>query len=281
VENIIEHLEDRAKFIRLETLRLISIAKSGHYSSTFSCAEILSVLYYHTMRIDPINPHWEDRDRFLLSKGHAAVGLYPVLADLGFYPMSLLDDYTRIGNEFADHPNMKTIPGVDFSSGSLGHGLSVCVGMALAARVDKRPYRTYCLLGDAELNEGQIWEAAMSASHYGLGNLVAIVDRNGMGLDGFTEEVMSIEPLVDKWRAFGWQTFEADGHDVSSLVEVLGSMPPVDSGVPIVIIANTVKGKGVPWMEYSRVWHLGSLVGADLEAARNAIMNGDEGRIRK
>jgi transketolase len=266
----LEHLRERARWIRLQTLRLIAIARSGHYSSTFSCAELLAVLYYHHLRLDPSRPRWPDRDRFVMSKGHAAVGLYPVLADRGYYPMSDLDDYTRVGSEFADHPKL-TIPGCDFGSGSLGHGLSVAAGMALAGRREGRDFRVHCMLGDGELNEGQIWEAAMAAGHFGLGNLIALVDRNGMGLDGFTEEVMAVEPIRAKFEAFGWSVVEVDGHDVEALVRAYDALPPRDAEVPTVIVAKTVKGKGVSWMEYSRTWHLGALVGPDLDAARLEI----------
>jgi transketolase len=270
-QQLLERLKERADWVRLESIRLIAIAKSGHYSSTFSCAEILAVLYYHALRVDPANPDWPDRDRFVMSKGHAAVGLYPILADLGFYPMSDLDDYTRVGSLFADHPQI-SIPGCDFGSGSLGHGLSVCAGMALAARIQGRGYRAHCMLGDAELNEGQIWEAAMTASHHRLGNLVAVVDRNGMGLDGFTEEVMGIEPQAEKWRAFGWNVIELDGHDVGALADAYDALPAPETETPTVIIAHTIKGKGVSWMEHSRVWHLGALVGADRDAAEQELL---------
>ena len=195
-------------------MRLIAIAKSGHYTSVFSCAEIFAVLYDHVMRYDPAEPKWPDRDRFVMGKGHAAVGLYPLMAAVGFFPPSDLDDYTRLGSAFGDHPDMRRIPGIDFSSGSLGHNLSASIGMALAARQQGRDFRVFCLLGDGELNEGQCWEAAMSAPAFGLGNLIAIVDRNQMSLDGFTEEVMPIEPLADKWRAFNWDVRELDGHDL-------------------------------------------------------------------
>jgi transketolase len=272
----LEHLRERARWIRLETLRLVAIARSGHYSSTFSCAELLAVLYYHHLRLDPSQPRWPDRDRFVMSKGHAAVGLYPVLADLGYYPMSELDDYTRVGSEFADHPKL-TIPGCDFGSGSLGHGLSVTAGMALAGRCAGRGFRVHCMLGDGELNEGQVWEAAMAASHFGLGNLIAVVDRNGMGLDGFTEEVMAVEPIRAKFEAFGWRVVEVDGHDVEALARVYDELPPRDADMPTVIVAKTVKGKGVSWMEYSRTWHLGALVGPDLDAARTEIEGEENG----
>jgi transketolase len=264
-EALINELTSRARFIRRETVRLIAIAKSGHYTSVFSCAEIFAVLYYHILRFDASNPQWPDRDRFLMGKGHAAVGLYPVLADVGFFPASLLDSYTRLGSPFGDHPDMRRIPGIDFSSGSLGHNLSVAVGMALAGRQQQRDYRVYCLLGDGELNEGQCWEAAMSAAGFQLGNVVAIVDRNQMSLDGFTEDVMPIEPLAEKWRAFGWDVLEINGHDLEQLIEAFASLPAPESEKPIAIICHTVKGKGVTFMEGGREWHLGNLVGADYE----------------
>lgn len=265
-----EELAERARWIRREAMRLIAIARSGHYSSTFSCAEILAVLYYRVLRLDPSRPDWPERDRFIMSKGHAAVGLYPVLADRGFYPASELDDYTRVGSLFADHPQL-AIAGVDFGSGSLGHGLSAGVGMALAGRLQGRGFRVHCMLGDAELNEGQIWEAAMCASHYRLGNLVAVVDRNGMGLDGFTEEVLGIEPHADKWRAFGWEVVDVDGHNVAALAAAYDALPDVGHARPTVLIARTVKGKGVSWMEHSRVWHLGALVGEDYDVAMREL----------
>ena len=187
---LLSTLRDKAHLCRRETIRLIAIAKSGHYGSVFSAAEIFAVLYYHVLSYDPRNPDWPDRDRFILSKGHAAVGLYPLLADVGFFAPELLDTYTRLGSPFGDHPDMRKIPGIDFSSGSLGHGLSVGVGMALAARVTGRDHRVYVLLGDGELDEGQVWEAAMSAAHFGLGNLVGVVDRNRVSVDGATAEVM-------------------------------------------------------------------------------------------
>ena len=260
----LERLAERARWIRTESVRLIAIAKSGHYSSTFSCAELLAVLYYRHLQVDPARPEWPDRDQFIMSKGHAAVGLYPILGDLGFFDPELLNRYTRVGSLFADHPQL-AIPGVDFGSGSLGHGLSVATGMAVGLRMTGHECRVHCMLGDAELNEGQIWEAAMAASHYRLGNLIAVVDRNGMGLDGFTEEVLTIEPIADKWRAFGWRVVEVDGHDLAALVDVYDRLPSPDSETPTVIIARTVKGKGVSWMENSRVWHLGALVGEDYE----------------
>ncbi len=262
-EALLATLRDKAYFCRKETIRLIAIAKSGHYGSVFSAAEIFVVLYYHVLRYDSQNLDWPDRDRFILSKGHAAVGLYPLLADVGFFDPKLLDTYTRLGSPFGDHPDMRKIPGIDFSSGSLGHGLSVGAGMALAARVTGRDYRVYALLGDGELDEGQVWEAAMSAAHFGLGNLIAIVDRNRVSVDGDTAEVMELEPLPDKWAAFGWRVQEVDGHDLEALLDRLTGLPDPASEQPTVIIADTVAGKGVSFMENKFEWHLGYLAPDD------------------
>jgi transketolase len=262
-ETLLSTLRDKAKFCRTQTIRLIAIAKSGHYGSVFSAAEIFATLYYHVLRHDPQRPGWSDRDRFILSKGHAAVGLYPLLADVGYFDAALLDTYTRLGSAFGDHPDMRKIPGIDFSSGSLGHGLSVGVGMALAARVTERGYRVYVLLGDGELDEGQVWEAAMSAAHFRLGNLVAIVDRNLVSVDGETAEVMDIEPLTDKWTAFGWRVHEVDGHDLEALLDCFEGLPDPASGQPTVLVAHTVAGKGVSFMEDRFEWHLGYLAPDD------------------
>jgi transketolase len=258
-----ERLRERARWIRTETVRLIEIAKSGHYTSVFSAAEIFSVLYYHTMRLSS-DPQWPDRDRLILSKGHCAVGVYPILADKGYFPTAWLDNYARIGSPLGDHPDMKKVPGVDFSSGSLGHGLSIGLGMALGLRGRQSPGRAFVLLGDGELNEGQIWEAAQAAGHFKAGNLIGIIDRNGMGLDGMTEETMRIEPLADKWRAFNWNVQEIDGHDLAALVRTFDALDP-QADQPQMIIAHTIKGKGVTWMENSRVWHLGFLTGVDAQ----------------
>jgi transketolase len=272
---LLAHLAERARFVRTETVRLIAIAKSGHYTSVFSCAEIFAVLYYHTLRVRPAEPRWPGRDRFLLGKGHVAVGLYPILADLGFFDPQLLETYTRVGSPFGDHPDMTKIPGVDFSSGSLGHNLSVSVGMALAGKQDALDYRVFCLLGDGEMNEGQVYEAMMAAGNFKLNNLIAIVDRNQMSLDGFTEEVMPIEPLADKWRAFKWDVWELDGHDLNALVDAFDRLPERDSDRPLVIIAHTRKGYGISWMDLGREWHLGHLVGDDYDAAMRELLGND------
>jgi len=261
------HLVDRARFVRLETVRLSRIAGAGHYSSTFSAAELFSALYYAHLRIDPARPQWPDRDRFILSKGHAAIGLYPVLGDLGFFDPALLDNYTRLGSPFGDHPDMKKVPGIDFSSGSLGHGLSIGVGMALAGRMAGRSYRVYCMLGDGELNEGQIWEAVMSAAHFRLQGLVAIVDRNQLCIDGTVDEIMGVEPLVDRFESFGWAVQRIDGHDIPAVLGALDALAPAGEGRPQVIIADTVKGRGIRHMEMKLNWHVGNLVGEDYDDA--------------
>lgn len=262
---LVKHLADRAKFVRLETVRLSRIAGAGHYTSSFSAAELFSALYYEILQYNSADAKWPDRDRFVLSKGHAAIGLYPILADVGYFDPSELESYTRLGSPFGDHPDMKKVRGVDFSSGSLGHGLSIAVGMALAGRVGKRLYRTFCMLGDGELHEGQIWEAANAAGHYRLGRLVAIVDRNMLCIDGFTDDVMAVEPIEDRFSAFGWQTHRVDGHDLDALLDVFDSLPNVADGPPQLIVADTVKGRGVRLMEYNPDWHVGNLVGADYD----------------
>lgn len=270
----IEELRERARFIRTETLRLTQIAGAGHYSSVFSCAELLSALYYDELRIDPSEPKHPGRDRFVMGKGHAAIGLYPVLADLGFFPPSDLDSFTRLGSPFGDHPDMKKISGIDFSSGSLGHALSVGVGMALAGRLSGTEGRVWAMLGDGELAEGQIWEAAMSASHYGLGQLVALIDNNQLSIDGFTNEIMSTEPIDERFAAFGWQVYRMDGHDLESVLATFRALDQGDPHRPQCIIANTVKGKGVARMELSTDWHVGNLVGEDYDSVLAELLEG-------
>src|ERR1700683_3432349 len=269
-------LADRAQFIRLETIRLARIAGAGHYSSTFSAAELLAALYYHQLRLDPARPKWPGRDRFVLSKGHPAIGLYPVLADLGFFDPAELNDYTRLGSPFGDHPDMRKITGIDFSSGSLGHGLSIGVGMALGGRVRGRDFRVYVMTGDGELAEGQVWEAIMSASHFQLGSLVCIVDRNQLCIDGKTEEVMAVEPLDQRFGAFGWDVQRIDGHDLRAILGAFDRLGPPGRGTPQVIIADTIKGKGVQRMELDLNWHVGNLGPEDYEAVRAELIAGGQ-----
>jgi transketolase len=250
----------RSDWIRLQTIDLIAQAGLGHYSSTFSSAEIIAALYYRALRLRPGQPNWPDRDRFLLGKGHVATGLWPVLADLGFYPHDWLKQFGKIGSPLNDHPNMRLAPGIDFSSGSLGHNLSVGAGMAIAARIGGRDYRTFVLTGDGELQEGQVWEAAMAASHYKLGNLVAIVDANGFSGAGPTSQAMNIEPLAARFEAFGWTVREINGHDASVLKKTFDELPDPASEQPVAVIARTRKGHGVEFMEKQpQAWHLGLL----------------------
>lgn len=274
----VERVRDGALFVREETVRLISIAKTGHYASAFSCAEIFAALYYGgVLNLRRGEPDWPDRDRFLMGKGHAAVGVYPILADYDFLPKEVLNEYTRLGNPLGDHPDMRKVPGIDFSSGSLGHALSAGLGMVLASRITEQDFKVFVMLGDGELHEGEIWEAAMSASHHQASNLIAIVDRNQYSLDGRVEDVLSIEPLAEKWEAFGWETHEVDGHDVEELLGKLHSVRN-DEGRqrPAVIIANTVKGKGVSFMESEMGWHLGWLQSEDEKDVLEELRAGRE-----
>lgn len=273
-EELTARLRDRAKFVRLETVRLARIAGAGHYTGTFSAAELFAALYYAELRYRPDEPDWPDRDRFVLSKGHAAIGLYPVLADVGFFDAALLENYTRLGSAFGDHPDMRKIKGIDFSSGSLGHGLSAGVGMALGGRIQGRSFRVYCVLGDGELAEGQIWEAAMAASQFRLGSLIAIVDRNHLSIDGETESIMALEPLHRKFESFGWTVRVVDGHDLDALLDAFDALDPPGDGPPQLVIADTVKGRGVRRMEGDSQWHVGNLVGPDYDGVIAEIEQG-------
>lgn len=273
-EEKLEQLRERAQFVRLETIRLISIAKVGHYTSVFSCAEIFASLYYDVMNLRRGEPTWPDRDRFLMGKGHAAVGLFPILADLGFFDPGWLDTYTRLGSPLGDHPDMTKVPGVDFSSGSIGHALSNGVGMLLGARFQKLDFNAFVLLGDGEMQEGQVWEAALSASSHGLSNLIAIVDRNGYQLDGKVDDILAVEPLDEKWRAFGWEVHTVNGHDIGAITELLRDVKADSTRTrPCCIIAQTVKGKGIDYMETEPGWHLGYLGAEDEDNARETILN--------
>ncbi|MBZ0149202.1 MAG: transketolase [Pseudorhodoplanes sp.] len=267
-------LREKARFVRLETIRLIEIAKVGHYSSVFSAAEIFSALYYDVMNLKSSDPKWPERDRFLMGKGHAAVGLFSILADLGYLPTETLNGYTRLGNPLGDHPDMRKVPGIDFSSGSIGHALSAGAGMAWGGRFAKQSFTTFVMLGDGEMQEGQIWEAALFAAHHKLSKLVAIVDRNGFQLDGAVDDVIGIEPLAEKWRAFGWEAHEVDGHDLSELTALLRRVKADDTRkTPVCIVARTLKGKGVSYMETEPGWHLGYLDPVDANAAIEEIKN--------
>jgi Transketolase, N-terminal subunit len=250
----IAELARRAKAVRRNILSMITAAQSGHPGGSLSAADILVTLFFDVMRIDPHAPADPERDRFVLSKGHAAPVLYATLAERGFIPHSELCTLRQIDSRLQGHPDMKNIPGVDMSTGSLGQGLSAANGMALAARLDGKDWRVYALLGDGELEEGQVWEAAMLAAHYKLDNLTAFVDNNGLQIDGPVSEVMSPLPIADKWRAFGWETIEIDGHDYRAIHNAVETAKTI-KGKPTMIVAHTVKGKGVASMENVCEWH--------------------------
>ncbi|BAF60931.1 transketolase, N-terminal subunit [Pelotomaculum thermopropionicum SI] len=250
----IEELKKKAKEIRIHIIKMLCEAGSGHPGGSLSAADIVTALYFHELRLDPSRPDWPDRDRFVLSKGHAAPVLYAALAERGFFPVQELMTLRRFGSRLQGHPDMRKLPGVEMSTGSLGQGLSAANGMALAAKIDKKDYRVYVLLGDGEVQEGQVWEAAMSAAHYKLDNVTAFLDHNGFQIDGPVREVMSPEPLAEKWRAFGWHVISIDGHDFKQILAALDEARAV-KGKPVMIVAETVKGKGVSFMEHQVGWH--------------------------
>ena len=271
----IEELEGKARMARADVIRLADGSGEGHYGSAFSIVELLVGLFYHHLSLRSDEPDWPDRDRFTLGKGHGAVALYPMLADLGYFERSRLDDFGHLGSSFGDHPNVHGVPGLDFSSGSIGHNLAVSVGMALALRRRGSSARVVNLLGDGEQTEGQIWEAAAHASTFGLGNLVAIVDRNKVGADGTTAEVADLEPVADKWEAFGWEVLHlADGHDMTAVLDVLDRALERGGDRPRVVLADTVVGRGVSFMEGHWQWHQGFLGPADRDRALAEIENG-------
>lgn len=249
-----EELEGIARRVRRHIVRMIAGAGSGHPGGSLSCADILVALYFRVLNVDPARPQWPERDRFVLSKGHACPALYAVLAERGFFPVDDLWTLRRLGSHLQGHPDMRKTPGVEASTGSLGQGLSIGLGMALAARLDGAPWRVYVLLGDGEIQEGQVWEAAMAAAHYRVDNLTAILDWNGLQIDGPNDEVMSVRPLAEKWRGFGWEVTEIDGHSFSDILAALAWARTV-RGRPAIILARTVKGRGVSFMEGQVDWH--------------------------
>ncbi|ALS28574.1 transketolase [Paenibacillus sp. 32O-W] len=246
-------LKAKAAQIRMDLLKMIHRAKAGHTGGSLSNTDILTALYYRVMKIDPANPKWEDRDRFIASKGHSVESLWCILADLGFFPKEELKTFSQFGTRLIGHPNNK-VPGIEMNTGALGHGLSISVGMALAAKREGKSYRVFCLMGDGEQAEGSVWEAAMAGAHYKLDNLVGIIDRNRLQISGSTEEVMGLEPLEEKWTAFGWNVVSIDGNDMEALVRTFEAVPYVP-GKPTLVMANTVKGKGVSFAENVPHWH--------------------------
>lgn len=253
----IEKLERIARKVRINIVKLITAGGSGHPGGSLSAVDILTALYFQVMRLDPQKPTWEDRDRFILSKGHAAPALYAILAERGYFPVDWLWTFSGDGSRLQKHPDMKLVPGVEISTGALGIGLSVAIGIALDGRLRKKNYRAYAMIGDGESDEGQIWEAAMCAAHFKLGSLTAFLDYNGLQVDGTTDQIMGLSPLSDKWLAFGWHVVEIDGHDMNQILAAVAEAHEVTDR-PSIIIAKTVKGKGVSFIENRVEWHAGS-----------------------
>ena len=271
-------LERRANDMRADIVRMIAEAGSGHPGGSLSCADILAALYFGgVLEHDPRNPQWEGRDRFILAKGHAAPALYAVLAQAGYFPREELATLRKLGSRLQGHPDSNQVPGVEVSTGSLGQGLSVAAGAAAGLRLDGAPQTVFTLLGDGECQEGQVWEAAMFAAHRQLDNLVAVVDRNGLQIDGRTCDVCDPGDLGAKFAAFGWDAAEVDGHDLDALVAVLGAAKAGRDGRPHAVIARTVKGKGVPFMENEAGWH-GKAPNAEQAAEALAALEGGAGK---
>ena len=255
-----------ANNVRKNALTAVYSAAAGHPGGSLSIADVVTYLYCEEMRVDANDPKNPDRDRFVLSKGHACPALYGILAERGFFPKEDVATFRKINSYLQGHPDMKGTPGVDMSTGSLGHGFSVACGMAMASKLDNAPWRVYALLGDGEVQEGIIWEAAMSAAHYKLDNMVAFLDYNGLQIDGPNEKVMNIGPIVEKFKAFGWNVIEIDGHDFDQIFAAL-DMAKETVGKPTMIIAKTIKGKGVSFMENQASWHGTAPSDSDLERA--------------
>ena len=269
----IRSLQAKARQLRCDMVDVTVWAGGAHIGGALSMTDVLTALYYHYLSVKPAEPDWPERDRFVLSKGHGGVGLAAVLADKGYYSKDLLKEFNHFKSPFGMHLDGNKVPGVDASTGSLGHGLSMSVGMALGARFQKQTWRTYCLLGDGECNEGSVWEAAMAAHHYKVDTLTAFVDRNHMMIDGRTEDIMSLEPLAEKWKAFGWEVREIDGHDYAQIGAAIEGAQAA-KGAPTMIICDTVKGKGVDFMEDQVKWHYGSIDSELAAKAKASIQTG-------
>jgi len=266
-------LKSLARDMRVDIIRMIEAAGNGHPGGSLSVIDILTVLYWKFLKHDPKNPDWQDRDRFILSKGHACPALYAVMAKRGYFPHEQLLTLRKLGSPLQGHPDRMRLPGIEFSTGSLGQGLSVAVGMALAAKMDKKSWKTYVVLGDGEMQEGQNWEAFMSAPKWKLDNLVMILDHNNGQIDGFVDQVMDIEPLGDKLRAFNWNVQMVDGHDLAAVEKALANAQAAN-GKPHAIIAKTIKGKGVSFMENNIAWHGNAPKKEDADKAVKEILNG-------
>ena len=266
-------LAGRARELRLNIVDVMVYSGGAHVGGSLSIVELLTMLYFKYLNIDPANPDWEERDRFILSKGHAAAGYIPELAMRGYFSVDELKTFNHFGSPFAMHPDCNKIVGCDASAGSLGHGLSMAVGLGLGARYLKKTYKTVCIMGDGECCEGSVWEAAMSLHHFKLNNVITIVDRNRLMIDGFTEDVMSLEPFADKWRAFGFEVIEIDGHDLDAIAAAFDRAWTATEK-PVLILANTVKGKGIDFMENDVKWHYGAADSELAQRARELVMKG-------
>ena len=253
-EETITNLKRKATILRRHIIEMTHNAQSGHPGGSLSACDLVTALYFHVLEVDPKNPAWPDRDRFVLSKGHACPVWYAALAERGFFPVDELLTFRKINSRLQGHPELGTTPGVENAAGAEGQGLSFSVGLALAARLDHKPWRVYCLMGDGEQDVGQTWEAAMAGAKYGLDNLTAFVDRNGIQQEGRTEDIMPLEPLMEKWRAFNWHALTIDGHDFRQILAAIGEAQRT-KGRPTVIIARTVKGKGISFMENKIKYH--------------------------
>jgi len=271
----IDFLKEKARILRIEILKMLTEAGSGHTGGSLSGADIATALYFYKMRHNPKDPKWKERDRFILSKGHAAPLLYAALALSGYFDKQLLKTLRKIGSPLQGHPCSKTLPGVEISTGSLGQGLSIANGIAMGLKLDGLSSRVYCLLGDGEIQEGQVWEAAMTAAHYRLDNLCAIIDNNGLQIDGHCSDVMSIEPIVNKWEAFGWHVIDINGHDMKAILNAFNEAERVKSK-PTMIVARTVKGKGVSFFEGKVQYHGIAPTREELERALKEL-GGDGG----
>lgn len=278
----LKSLEKKAYELRKLCLDTVVWAGSGHIGGAMSSMDILTILYHKYMNIDSSNPKWDERDRFILSKGHIGVGLAPVLADKGYFPVEWLKEYNHTESKLGMHLDSTKVPGVDASTGSLGHGLSIALGLCLAAKVQNKKFKTYCLLGDGECNEGSVWEAAMAVSHYNAINLITIVDRNKCMIDGRTEDVMKLEPFVDKWKAFGFEVKEINGQSLKELSEAIEyALSLKDGDKPVVIVANTIKGAGIDFISDDYKWHYGSFDSENKEKALKSLENYYENRMKE
>jgi transketolase len=271
--NEIKRLESVARAIRFNIIQMVGVGQKGHIGGSCSIADVVAALYFSKMRHDPANPHWPDRDRFLLSKGHAALVQYAALAEAGYFSKDELKNTKRLGSMLQGHPDLKSTPGVEANTGSLGQGLSIACGIAAGLRIDGRNSRVYCVLGDGELAEGQVWEAAMAASAFRLDHVVAILDQNGLQAMGPVALRFNTNPMVEKWRAFGWHVVEIDGHDMGAILSALDAVDGIERQ-PKIIIARTVKGAGIPFAENQVGFHNGQLDAAQFETACALLGNG-------